>query len=160
MQTNKAIYLGSFDPLTNGHCDVILRSGKIFEQLIIAVGDNENKNFLFSQTERLKMLKDYVKDLSGVEVKEFSGLAVDFAKRMKAYTFIRGLRTEADYTYEMQMAVMNQSLLKELDTIFIPTRQHCSHISSTLVKEVARLGGDVSAVVPKHVSVLLREKFK
>mgnify|MGYP006140792613 CR=1 FL=1 len=160
MNNNRAIYLGTFDPLTKGHCDIILRASKIFTQLIIAIGDNTNKNFLFSKEERLDMIKNYTKDTSGISVKIFTGLAVDFAKTEKINIFIKGLRTEADYKYEMQMAIINQNIMKNLETIFIPTKQNYNHISSTLVKEIALFGGDTSSMVPSYVNKLLKNKFK
>ena len=159
MQTSKAIYLGTFDPLTNGHCDVISRASRIFKSIVVGVGNNKQKQDLFSQQERVKIIEEYTKGLSGVEVKCFSGLTVDFAAEENSTIIIRGLRTEADYTYEMQMAMMNKSLMQELETIFIPTQQGYSHISSTLVKEVALLGGDVATMVPPHVIKFLQEKI-
>ena len=159
MQVNKAIYLGTFDPLTNGHCDVISRASRIFENIVVGVGNNKQKQDLFSQQERVKIIEEYTKKLPGVKVKCFSGLTVDFATKENSTIIIRGVRTEADYTYEMQMAMMNKSLMQDLETIFIPTQQGYSHISSTLVKEVALLGGDVATMVPAHVIKFLQEKI-
>lgn len=154
-----AAYLGTFDPLTLGHFDIIKRASKLFEQLIVGIGQNPAKNSCFSFDERLSMTKGVCQDLPNVKVHTFSGLAVDFAKFHKADVLIRGLRTEADFAYEMQMNAMNQVLNNKIESVFIPTRQELSHISSTLVKEVANLEGNVSMLVPSLVFKKLSEKF-
>ena len=144
-----AVYLGSFDPVTFGHLDVIERASHIFDELIIGVGKNSSKDFLFSASERFEMMKKECKNFPNVTVKELSGLAVDFTKSCGASVIVRGLRTEADFAYEMKMAFINKTLSDNLDTFFIPTRQTFSHLSSSLVKEVASYGGDVSKFVPQ-----------
>ncbi len=158
MKKHNAGYLGSFDPLTNGHLDIISRGSRIFTKLIIGVGGSTKKNLTFSQKERLAMLTRTCKHLNNVEISSFDGLAVDFCKKKNISVIIRGLRTEADYVYEMQMAMMNFTLDPKIDTFFIPTRQDLSHISSSLVKEVAFLGGDVSKLVPEASLELLTSK--
>ena len=156
MKINKAAYLGSFDPMTNGHLDIIERASYVFNGLIIGVGKHHRKSIHFSIEDRIEMLKDSCKHLKNIEVLAFDGLAVDFAKKNNITVMIRGLRTEADYVYEMQMAMMNRSLDKKIDTFFIPTRQDLSHISSTLVREVAQLKGDISELVPNSVKTKLK----
>lgn len=156
----KAVYLGSFDPITYGHLDVVERAAAIFDELIIGIGIHPNKPFCFSLEERSQLLTQSCKKYENVTVKSFAGLAVDFCVENKATVIVRGLRTEADYVYEMQMAMINKTLSNNLDTVFIPTRQKLCHISSSLVKEVASLGGDVEQFVPPLVANKLKEKFK
>ena len=156
-----AVYLGSFDPITLGHLDVIERAAAIFDELIIGVGQHHpGKAFCFNPDERLKLIEASCKAIPNTQVKTFSGLAVDFCGENKATVIVRGLRTEADYVYEMQMAMINKTLSKNLDTVFIPTKQELCHISSSLVKEVAQLGGDVKQFVPDQVAQRLSEKLK
>lgn len=156
-----AIYVGTFDPMTNGHLDVIERGSKLFEKLIVGVGENYNKSPFFTIKERLSMVKGVCESIrKNIEVFAFQGLAVDFARKHKVSILIRGLRTEADYVYEMQMAMMNRNLEKDMETIFIPTRQDLSHISSSIVKDVARLGGDVSNLVHPLIYKNLQLKNK
>lgn len=154
-----AIYLGSFDPVTFGHLDVIERASKLFDKLIVGVGKNATKNFCFSAEERFQMVQEECARFQNVEVKRLDGLAVNFAKAEGAKVIVRGLRTEADYVYEMQMAMINKTLAEELDTVFIPTRQSFSHISSSLVKEVASYGGDVSDFVPAPIAAKLKDSL-
>jgi pantetheine-phosphate adenylyltransferase len=153
------MYAGSFDPFTFGHLDVVERASKLLDQLVIAIGTHSSKNNLFSDQEKLEHLEFLKSRFPNVSFVPFSGLAVDFASSRGISVLIRGLRTEADFTYEMQMAVMNRVLNPEIQTIFIPSRQDLGHISSTLVKEIARLGGNVSALVPPHVATSLKSKF-
>jgi len=155
-----AVYLGSFDPITLGHLDVIERTANIFDELIIGIGKHNNKSFCFSSEERLQMIMKSCEKFKNVTAKTFEGLAVDFCIKNKATVIVRGLRTEADYVYEMQMAMINKTLSNHLDTIFIPTRQKLCHISSSLVKEVAGLNGNVEQFVPPLVAKKLYEKFK
>lgn len=152
------IYAGSFDPVTYGHLDVIRRASKILDHLIVAIGINQAKPPMFTVAERMEMIRDLCKDLPNVEVESFSGLAVSFAAQRGAIALVRGLRTEMDFVYEMQMALMNRSLSSDLETIFIPTSQAYGHISSTLVKEVATYGGDVSSLVPPTVAHKIAER--
>ncbi len=157
-KTRIGIYAGSFDPVTYGHLDVIRRAAKIFDQLIVAIGVNQTKPPMFTVPERLEMIRDLCKKVQNVEVASFSGLAVSFATKREATALVRGLRTEMDFIYEMQMALMNRSLSSALETIFIPTSQDYGHVSSTLVKEVATYGGDVSSLVPPLVARKIAEK--
>ncbi len=154
------VYAGSFDPVTYGHLDVIRRAAKIFDHLIVAIGVNQSKPPMFTPEDRIKMIRDLCRDFPNVEVASFNGLAVSFATQQGATALVRGLRTEMDFVYEMQMALMNRSLSGELETIFIPTAQAYGHISSTLVKEVAVYGGDVTSLVPPLVARRITEKTR
>lgn len=158
--TKTAVYLGTFDPLTIGHLDIIERSSSIFEQLIIGIGKQEGKKLCFSAEERKEIVEKVCNKFNNVEIKVFAGLAVDFVRIHGAGIIVRGLRTEADFEYEMQMANMNHILCDTIETVFIPTRQKYCHISSTLVKEVAQLGGDVSQMVPSIALRKLNGKFQ
>ncbi len=156
-----AIYPGSFDPPTNGHVDIIVRAAKLFPRLIVAVGENPAKGALFSQEERVEMLREICQDLGleNVEVDSFKGLLVDFARRKGARVIVKGLRAVSDFEYEFQQALMNQHLLEGLETLFMPTSSEWSYLSSSIVKEIASLGGDISSLVPPPVERRLREKF-
>ena len=158
-QQRKAVYLGTFDPLTLGHLDIITRASRMFDQLILGIGVNSSKSPCFELEERLDMVRGICAHLPNIHIDSFQGLAVNFAKNHDARIMVRGLRTEADYAYEMQMAMMNHILSSGIETIFIPTRQELSHISSSMVKEVAALGGNVSGLVPPLVFKKLSEKF-
>ena len=155
-----AIFPGSFDPLTHGHSDIIRRSLDIFDRVIVAVLLNSQKNTLFSIEERLSLIRDEFEDLGGrIEVTSFSGLLVDFAKTVRSKVIVRGLRAVSDYDYEAQMALMNKNLWGEVETIFLVTREEYSYISSSLVKQVASMGGDVSRFVSPRVARALRKKI-
>lgn len=154
-----AAYLGSFDPMTLGHLDIITRVSKIFDKVIVGITQQGAKVPCFSVEERLAQVQAICKPLSNVSVEVFGGLAIEFAQARNVKVLVRGLRTEADYVYEMQMAMMNRTLDAHLETIFIPTLQSLSHVSSTLVREVASLGGDVSKLVPPIVGAELKKKF-
>lgn len=154
-----AIYAGSFDPITNGHDDLIRRSLEFCDRLLVAVAVNPNKAPLFTYEERLAFIRDAVHDDPRVEVHQFSGLLVDFAKRMNATLLIRGLRAVADFEYEFQMALMNRHLAPRLETAFMVPSLETTYISSSLVKEVARFGGNVDALVTPKVAGALRGKF-
>jgi pantetheine-phosphate adenylyltransferase len=154
-----AMYPGSFDPPTNGHCDIIERSSKIFDHLIVAVAENPTKKYEFSVIERIAMLKEIVRDHEHIEVDHFSGLLVEYAQRFGAVTIIRGLRALSDFEYELELALMNRHLNENVDTIFMMTNEHYSFIRSSLVKEVARLGGDISDKVPTVVEQYLRKRY-
>ena len=158
-ETRTGIYAGSFDPVTYGHLDLIRRAAKIFDHLIVAIGVNQSKPPMFTPAERMQMIRELCGDLPNVEVATFNGLAVSFATQKGASALVRGLRTEMDFVYEMQMALMNRSLSGDLETIFIPTAQTYGHISSTLVKEVALYGGDVTSLVPPLVARQITEKI-
>ena len=148
----KAIYPGSFDPVTRGHYDIICRSCKIVDKLIVGVLNNKAKMPLFSVEERVKMLKEVTKDLPNVEIIPFDGLLVDFAEQIGADVVIRGLRAITDFEYELQMSQTNQRMKPDIETM--------SYLSSTTVREIAAFGGDVSQFVPEAVEIALREKMK
>jgi pantetheine-phosphate adenylyltransferase len=154
-----AICPGSFDPVTNGHLDVIERAAGLFERVIVAIADNDQKNPLFSSAERLELLQHAVAHLPGVEISSFRGLLVDFARRVDAGVVVRGLRAVSDFEFEFQMALMNRKLHPRLEVCFLTPREEYTYLSSRLVKEIARLGGDVGAFVPPGVRRALCEKF-
>ncbi|ADL07803.1 pantetheine-phosphate adenylyltransferase [Thermosediminibacter oceani] len=156
---NVAIYPGSFDPVTNGHLDIIERSSRLFDRLIVAVLRNPSKKPLFTVEERIEMIKKSVSHIKNVEVDYFSGLLVDFARLKKACIIVKGLRAVSDFEYELQMALMNKKLDEEIETVFIMTNAKYSYLSSSIVKEVASLGGCVKELVPPLVAEKLREKF-
>lgn len=154
-----AIYPGSFDPLTNGHLDLIHRAAKLFDELIVAILDNPEKDPLFSVDERSEMLEAMTSHYDNVRVETFDGLLVEFAKRARADVVIRGIRAISDYEYELQMALMNHKLYPQMDTVFIPSAEAYSYVSSRLVKGVARLGGPVHGFVPAMVEERLQRKL-
>ena len=155
----KAIYPGSFDPVTYGHLDIIRRSSKLVDELIVGVLNNKAKSPLFSVEERVKMLEEVTKDIPKVRIIPFEGLLVDFARQMDARMVIRGLRAITDFEYELQMAQTNHKLEEELETVFLTTALEYSYLSSTIVKEVASFGGDISQFVPKLVMDRIFEKI-
>jgi pantetheine-phosphate adenylyltransferase len=152
MNIVKAIYPGTFDPLTNGHLDLIARGAKIFDHLVVAILRNESKNPLFSVQERVEMITEATKDLKNVSVATFDGLLVDFAKQQNAKALLRGIRAISDYEYELQMALMNRRLSGELETVFMMPAETYSYVSSRLIKNVFRLGGSVEGLVPPMVA--------
>lgn len=154
------IYPGSFDPVTNGHLDIIKRSAKIFDQVIVAVLKNPNKNPLFTMEERVEMLKQSTKEISNVKVDSFSGLLVDYAKHKNADAIVKGLRAVSDFETEFQMALMNKKLNNEIETFFMTTSSKYSYLSSSLVKEVAKFEGCVKGLVPENVETRLLDKLK
>ncbi len=155
-----AIYPGSFDPITNGHVDLIKRGLALFEgELIVAVAKNPRKATLFTAEERTKLIRDAVGDHSRLTVTSFSGLLVDHARSVGAKTLLRGMRALADFEYEFQFAHMNRRLAPEIDTVFMITSAENFYVSSSLAKEVATFGGDVSGLVPSNVVDALRKKF-
>lgn len=155
----RAIYPGSFDPVTNGHLDVLSRAARLFDEVVVAVAQNEQKTGLFSLEERIQLLRAAGAEIGHIRVVKFDGLLVDFARREKANALIRGLRAVSDFEFEFQMALMNRKLEPELETIFLMPKDEFSFVSSRLVKEIAKLGGDVAAFVPPCVVSALREKF-
>ena len=159
MKKVTAIYPGSFDPPTNGHLDLVERGSKIFDELVVAILRNPEKSPLFSVGERRKMLEDLTGDFKNVRVDVFDGLTVDYAARVKAGAVLRGIRALSDYEYELQMALMNRKLRPELETVFMMPAEKYSYLSSRLVREVARLGGDVSKLVPELVEERLKAKL-
>lgn len=150
-----AIYPGSFDPITNGHLDVIERASRLFDHLVIAVANNSEKRPLFSADERVRLIGESVAGLPNVEVTSFRGLLVDFAGSRGAMAVVRGLRAVTDFEYEFQMALMNRTLRDDLETVFLAAREEYTYLSSRIIKEVARLGGDVSRMVPSAVALAL-----
>jgi pantetheine-phosphate adenylyltransferase len=157
----KVVYPGSFDPLTYGHIDVIERSLRLFEQVVVAIITNPAKQPLFTVEERREMLEEIVKKrFPKVEVDVFHGLLVDYAKRKSARAIIRGIRAVADYEYEFQMALMNRRLAPQIETVFMMPAEQYSYLSSRLVKEIAELGGSVKGLVPDLVERRLRKKLR
>ena len=155
----KAIYPGSFDPITNGHIDVIKRASRIFDQVIIAVSQNINKKSFLSENEKIEAINLSIGDLNNVKVLAFNSLLVDFAKANNAKIIIRGLRAVSDFEYEFQLAGMNKHLNKNIETFFITPTEKFSNISSSLVREILQLGGDISSFVPKEVEKILKNKI-
>jgi pantetheine-phosphate adenylyltransferase len=155
-----AIYPGSFDPLTNGHLDVLQRATKLFDRVIVAIASNESKNPLFSLEERLALMKPAIAPLKNVRADIFEGLLVEYATQQKAQAIIRGLRAISDFEFEFQMALMNRKLAENIETIFMTPRETYTFLSSRIVKEIARLGGDVRPFVPPHVAAALKKKLK
>jgi len=158
MSEIRAIYPGSFDPLTHGHIDLIERASQIFDQLVVAVLTNLEKAPLFSIEERVEMLREVTAGMPNVSVDTFSGLLVDYAMKKKARVILRGIRAFTDYEYELQMALMNRQLQPNLETVFLTPAEAYSHISSRLVKEIFQHGGSVSGLVPPVVEQRLRQK--
>ncbi len=154
-----AIYPGTFDPVTNGHLDVIRRAMKIFDRLIVAVATNPRKEPLFTVEERLAMLRQVVRGWKGVEVTSVEGLIVDYALKRRALVVIRGLRAVSDFEYELQMALMNRKLCPRVDTVFLmPSQQHI-YLNSGLVKEIAKVGGRLEGLVPQAVARQLKKRL-
>lgn len=156
----RAIYPGSFDPVTYGHLDIIKRSYKIVDELVVGVLNNNAKMPLFSVEERAKMLEEVTKDLKNIKIVPFNGLLVDFARQQNAEVIIRGLRAITDFEYELQMSQTNHKLEPRVETMFLTTSIEYSYLSSTTVKEIAVFGGDVSQFVPETVEVELLKKMK
>jgi pantetheine-phosphate adenylyltransferase len=154
----KAIYAGTFDPMTLGHLDVVERAAKIFPELIVAVAAVTGKNVLFSQDERVALVREAVKQLPNVKVTSFDGLLVEYARSQGAAVLIRGLRAFSDFEYEFQMALTNRRLAPDIETLFLMPKQDYSFLSSTNVKQVASLGGKVDEFVPAAVAAALAEK--
>jgi pantetheine-phosphate adenylyltransferase len=158
MKTSIAIYPGSFDPVTNGHLDLIERGEKMFDLLIVAVLRNAEKEPLFSVTERVEMLREVTKQWTSVEIDVFDGLLVDYARKRGAGVILRGIRAVSDYEYELQMALMNRKLEPRLETVFMLPGLSYSYLSSKLVREIARLGASLKGLVPEVVEQRLRAK--
>jgi pantetheine-phosphate adenylyltransferase len=154
-----AIYPGSFDPITLGHLDVITRASTLFEKVIIAIAINSEKSPMFSKDSRLKMIKEVTKNIKNIEIDSFSGLLVNYAKNKNATVIVRGIRALSDYEYEFNMALMNRSLDESITTTFLVAHQKYTHLSSSLVREVASLGGNVSNLVPPFVIKELKRKI-
>ncbi len=156
----RAIYPGSFDPATYGHIDMIERSAKIVDELVVAVLNNSAKNPLFSVEERVSMLKDITSHVPNVKIQFFDGLLIDYAKKIGATIIIRGLRAVTDFEYELQIAQTNRIVSSEIDTVFLTTSLEYAYLSSTIVKEVASYGGDISHFVPEQLIPQIYEKYK
>lgn len=155
-----AVYAGTFDPITNGHRDIVERAITVFDRVYMAVAESSAKNPLFSADERKTMITAALADLGDrVIVDSFNTLLVDYVRSVGAKVIIRGLRAVSDYEYEAQMAMINRHLAEEIETVFLMTSDHCSFINSSIVRQVAKFGGDVSALVPKNVAEVLRRKF-
>lgn len=154
-----AVYPGSFDPITNGHLDIIERASKIYDKLVVGVLSNGNKKPLFSAEERVEMIRKVTNHIKNVEVDTFAGLLVDFAKSKDAEVIVKGLRTVADFEYEFQMALLNKTLNPECETVFMMTNTKYSYISSSMVKELAHFHGDLTGLVPCEILETIKEKY-
>ena len=156
-----AVYPGTFDPVTYGHLDVILRASKLFDRVIVGVLHNSSKSPLFSVEERVNILKKATQDIPNVEVRSFSGLAVDFAKECQAHTIVRGLRAITDFEYELQMAQTNRMLSHgKIDTVFLTTSLEYAYLSSSAIKQIASFDGDITPCVPDFVAKLIYDKYR
>lgn len=155
-----AICPGSFDPITNGHIDIVKRSLRIFDEVIVAVAVNLKKNPLFDIDKRVQLIKESLKGLENVKVESFKGLLVDYVRQKRGVAIVRGLRAVSDFEYEMQMALMNRRLDHEVETVFMMPSEEYSFLSSTMIKEIASFGGSVKGLVPEPVEEALREVFK
>jgi pantetheine-phosphate adenylyltransferase len=154
-----AIYPGSFDPLTNGHLDVVQRAAKLFDRVVLAVAKNDGKHPLFTLNERLVLVKKSIAHLPNVEADSFDSLLVEYVVSRKAQAIVRGLRAISDFEFEFQLALMNRKLNENIETIFMMPKDTYTFLSSRIVKEIARLGGDVSSFVPVHVQAALTKKY-
>lgn len=155
-----AVIPGSFDPITKGHLDIIKRAAKIFDKVIVAVLTNSSKNPSFTKEERMELIKACTEDIENVEVDSFSGLLADYMKEVGAFTIVKGLRAMSDFEYEFQMALTNKKLNSEVETMFLTTNYKYMYLSSSIVKEIARNGGDISEFVPDVILDRIVEKFK
>ena len=155
-----AIYPGTFDPITNGHLDLVERASRLFDRLIVAVAEDSSKHTLFSPQERLEMVRRSIRPYANARTEGFSGLLVDYAARRKSHTVIRGLRAVSDFEFEFQLALMNRRLNAQVETIFMMPKESYTFLSSRIIKEIARLGGDVRLFVPAHVRTALAGKFE
>lgn len=159
MRTERVIYPGTFDPATNGHVDLAERASRLFDTVVIAIAHSEKKTPLFSLEERISLCQASLAHLDNVEVAGFSNLLTDFAKSQGARCVLRGLRAVADFEYEFQLANMNRALYPEFESIFLTPSEHLSYISSSLVREIASMGGDITPFVPEPVARALQERF-
>jgi pantetheine-phosphate adenylyltransferase len=153
------IYPGSFDPLTNGHLDVILRAARLFDRVIVAVAENESKNPLFTLAERRQLVERCVRGIGHVEVDSFTGLLVEYVEKHRGHAILRGLRAVSDFEFEFQLALMNRKLNERVETIFMMPKDTYTFLSSRMVKEIARLGGDVTPFVPSPVRTALKRRL-
>ena len=155
----RAVYPGTFDPVTYGHLDVIKRGSKIFDELVVAVGHNPLKDPLFTINERMDMISKNTKNISNIKVDCFKGMLIDYVKEMQTNVILRGIRTVSDFEYEFQRALTNRVLKTDIETVFVMTSQEYSFLNSSLIKEAVSLGGDISKFVPSDVEKLLQQKF-
>jgi len=155
-----AVYPGTFDPITNGHVDIIYRSAKLFDKIIVTVAVNTQKTPLFDLAERVEMIRQSLGNEEKIEVDQFDGLIAEYLKRVNASAMIRGLRAVSDFEYEFQMSLMNRKLNPDVETVFLTPAQEYIHLNSTIVKEVASFGGDVSEYVSDYVRTMLQKKYK
>lgn len=159
LRVRRAIYPGSFDPVTNGHLDVLQRAANLFDEVIVAVAFNDRKTSLFDVAERIALLAECTSAMRNVQVTHFQGLLMDFARQQNACAVVRGLRAVSDFEFEFQMALMNRKLEPAVETLFLMPREEYTYLSSRIVKEIARLGGKIDQFVPNLVASALREKF-
>lgn len=155
----RGIYAGTFDPLTNGHLDIILRSLQFCNELVIGIGINPNKITMFDEEERLRLLKGSLAHFANIKVASFQGLLVDYAKQIDAGILIRGIRSVSDFEYEINLSNVNKVLAPSIETVFLPTSPELAIVSSSMVKQIASFGGDISKFVPKHVEEAIKSKF-
>jgi len=155
-----AIYPGSFDPVTNGHLDIVSRAARLFEKVIIAVYDTPDKHLMFTTEERVDLIRRAISNLPNVEIEPYNGLTTEFAKKVKAQVMVRGLRMTADFQREFDMAMLNKRLFPELELVCIMSTLEYQFLSSSLLKEAASMGGNIDDLVPKHVAVALRKKVR
>ncbi|MFH1017408.1 MAG: pantetheine-phosphate adenylyltransferase [Pseudomonadota bacterium] len=160
MNANVAVYAGHFDPFTLGHLNIVQRAEKVFERVIVAVAEDSPKKAMFTSEERVELIKDVFKGSKQIEVDRFNGLLISYLRRKRASILIRGIRTVSDFEYEYQMALANKTLAEDIETFFMMTEGSYSYLSSTVIKEIARLGGDISHMVPKEIARRLREKYE
>ena len=159
MKKNSVIYPGTFDPVTNGHVDLAERAARLFDRVVFAIAHSPKKTPFFSLEERISLSEEALSHLKNVSVMGFSGLLIDFARDQNTECVLRGLRAVADFEYEFQLANMNRAMYKEFESVFLTPSEHLSYISSSLVREIAELGGDVSQFVPVNVATALKNKF-
>lgn len=153
------LYPGTFDPVTEGHLDLMRRGLKLFDRVLVAVAESRDKEPLFPLAERVDMLQEATRSIQGVEVEQFKGLVVDFARKKEVTAILRGLRAVSDFEFEFQMALMNRSLDEEVETVFLMPSARYTYLNASIVREVARMGGDVTALVPPVVQARLKERY-
>lgn len=155
----KAVFAGSFDPPTNGHLDIIKRASKLFDSVDVVVSVNPDKKYMFSQDERLEMMKQLINDFPNVSAHVYEGLIVNYAKEVNAKVLVRGVRSSNDFGYEFELALMNQNLNNDIETVFLQSKEKYAIVKSSSIKELAKFGGDISRMVPEIVAQKLKEKY-